>query len=63
MVAAQYKHILGVKLLDEANVLINGVGCALVPFRAFAALIRRQDVHPARQAVEVPRLPVADIGV
>ncbi len=49
--------------LDEIDVLINGVGRALIPIRAGGRLVRLQHMNAAIQAVQIPRLPVADILV
>ena len=63
MIARKYKHILGVIPLNERQVLINRVGCALVPLRTVLCLIRRQYVNAAVSTVEIPRLTVAYVIV
>ena len=63
MVAGEDDHILGVVQVDEADVLVDGVGRTLVPGAALAALIGGQDVDAAGAAVQVPRLAAADVAV
>ena len=63
LVAGQDDDILGVIAVNERQVLIDGVGRALVPVRAGSLLVRRQNVNTAVQAVKVPRLAVADVLV
>ena len=63
VVAGQHRHILRIVQIHKADVLINGVGSALVPHRAGGALIGRQDVDAAIHAIQFPRLAVADIVV
>ena len=63
LVAGQDDDILGVIAVNEGQVLIDGVGRALVPVRAGGLLVRRQNVNTAVQAVKVPRLAVADVLV
>ena len=61
LIAGQDDDILGIIAVDEGQVLINGVGGALVPVRAAGLLVGRQDMYAAVQTVQVPRLAVADI--
>ena len=63
LVAGQDDDILGVIAVNEGQVLIDGVGRALVPVRAGSLLVRRQNVNTAVQAVKVPGLAVADVLV
>ena len=63
LVTGQDDDILGVIAVNEGQVLIDGVGRALVPVRAGGLLVRRQNVNTAVQAVKVPRLAVADVLV
>ena len=63
MVAGEDDHILRVVHINEAQVLVNGVGGALVPGAALGALVGRQDVDAAGGAVQVPGLAAADIAV
>ena len=62
MVAGQNENIFRVIVRDERDILINCVRRTLVPLRGLA-LIRRQHADAAAQAVEVPRLARADVGV
>src|SRR5699024_10953956 len=63
VVAGQDHHILRVIQVDEPDVLIDGVGGALVPGAALAAHIGRQDVDAAGGAVQVPGHAAADVAV
>jgi hypothetical protein len=63
VVAAQDQDQLGVVLIDEGDIVVEGVGAAFVPLAALQAGIRREHMDAAFQAVEVPRLAVADVGV
>ena len=62
MVARENEDVLGIVILQELNVLVDGVCGALVPLGLFA-LVRRQNVDAAAQAVEVPRLAGTDVSV
>ena len=61
MVAGQDQHVIRVIALDKGDVLIDRVGCALVPFGILALGIGRQDLHAAVRGVQTPRLAVADV--
>ena len=61
LVTGQDDDILGIIAVNEGQVLIDGVGGALVPVRAAGLLVGRQDMYAAVQTVQVPRLAVADI--
>ena len=50
-------------LPQEADILIDGVGRALVPGAALAAHVGRQDMHAAGGAVQIPGLAAADVAV
>ena len=63
LVAGQDDDVLGIITINEGNVLIDSVGCALVPVRAGSLLIRRQNMDAAMQTVQVPGLAIADILV
>ena len=63
VVAGENHYILRLVLVDEAHVLIDGIGGALVPRTALAAHVGRQDVNAAVAAVKVPRLAGADVAV
>ena len=64
MVAGQDDHVLGVIQVQEPDVLIDGVGRALIP-GALVALthVGGQNVHAAVGAVQVPGLAGADVAV
>ena len=61
MVAREDQHLIGVIAVDEADILINGVGRALIPLRALGTGIGRQNAHAAVGVVEIPGLAVADV--
>ena len=61
VVAGEDQHLIGVVPVNEANILINGVGRALVPSRTLAPGVGRQDADAAVGVVEVPGLAVADV--
>ena len=63
MVARENEHIIRVIALDKADVLIDGVRRALVPFGVLALGVGRQHLHAAVRRVEAPRLAVSDIFV
>ena len=63
VVAGEHQHVLRIPLRDEGNVLIDGVGRALVPFAGLAGLVRRQNVNAAVGKVKIPRRAGADVGV
>ena len=63
VVAGQDENIFRIIIRDKRDILINCVRRTLVPLRSLAALIRRQDADAAAQAVEIPRLARADVGV
>ena len=63
MVAGEDHHIVGIIEVDEADVLVDGVGRALVPGAALAAHVGGQDVDAAGGAVQVPGLAAADVAV
>ena len=61
MIAGEDDHILGLIAVDEVDVLIDGVGGALVPVRAGGRLVGGQHMDAAVQTVQVPGLAVADV--
>ena len=63
VVAAQHGHILGVVTVHKGDILIDGVGGALVPGLGFGLGIGGQHVGPAPVAVQIPGLAVADVIV
>ena len=63
VVAGEDEDIFGVIAVDEIDILIDGVGGALVPLALLVGRIRGEDVDAAVHPVEVPGLAVADVGV
>ena len=64
VVARENEHVVGVIHLDEAHVLINGVGRAGKPrARLACCLVRRQDENSAVGAVQIPGLAAAYVAV
>ena len=63
VVAGQNQHVLGIVTLDEVDVLIDGVGRALIPIGALIALVGGQDVHAGVHTVQIPRRTGADVAV
>ena len=48
VIARQDQHVFGIKLLDEADVLVDGVGRAAVPLAALGGHVGRQHIHAAQ---------------
>mgnify|MGYP002513003504 CR=1 FL=1 len=64
VVTGEDHHIVGVKTLDEIDILINGVGSALVPAGLLVvALVGGQHLGAAMGLVQAPGLAVADVLV
>ena len=63
VVAGEHQHIVGIKLLDEADVLIDGVRRAAIPFARLALGIGRKHKHTAAVQIQIPRLAGADVAV
>ena len=63
MVAREDHHIIRIVPLDEPDVLVDGVGGALVPVGLLALLVGGQHVDAGVHAVQVPGLAVADVLV
>ena len=63
VVAGENHHILRVIEIDETDILVDGVGGALVPGLGLGLGVGRQHVGPAPVAVQVPGLAVADVVV
>ena len=63
MVAAENEHIIGIELLDESQVLVDGVGGAGIPLAALALDIGRQNINAAMGQVQVPGRAAADVGI
>ena len=63
VVAGEHQYILRVVQIHEADVLVDGVGGALVPDGAAGALVGRQDMYAAVDTVQLPGLAAADVGV
>ena len=64
VVAGENHDVLGVKAVDEVDVLVDGVGGALVPaLLLVVALVGGQDLGAAVGLVQAPGLTVADIFI
>ena len=63
LVTRQDDDVFRVIVIDEADVLVDGVCGALVPVGALCLLVGRQGVHAAVQTVQIPGLAVADVLV
>ena len=63
VVTGENQNIIRIPLLDEGDVLINGIGCALIPFTGFAGLVRRQNKDAAIREVQVPRRAGTNVRV
>ena len=63
MVAGQDQNVLGIILLDEVDILVDGIGGAAVPFAALGSHIGRKHKYAAVAQVEVPRLAGTDIAI
>ena len=54
MVTGKDENVVRIPLLDERNVLVDGIGRAFVPFTGLSGLVRRQDEDSAVGKVEIP---------
>jgi len=64
MVTGEDHHILRIKTLDKVNVLIDGVGGALVPAALLVVpFVGGQDLRAAVGLVQAPGLAVADVFI
>ena len=64
MVAGEDDHVLGIIHIQESDILIDGVGRALIPGTLVALThVRGQDVHAAVGPVQVPGLTGANVAV
>ena len=63
LVAGQNDNIFRIIPVNEGNILIDGVGSALIPVGAGCLLVRRQHMHTTVQTVQVPRLTIAHVLV
>ena len=64
MVTGQDHHIVRIKALDKIDVLIDGIGGALVPAALFVmAFVRRQHLCAAVGFIQTPRLAVTNVLV
>src|SRR5699024_8778390 len=61
VVAVEVQNLVGVITVDKADILVNGVGRALIPGGALGAGIRRQNADAAVGVIEVAGLTVADV--
>ena len=64
VVAGEDQHVLGIVVLNEGQVLVDGVGGAGEPGALLmGAQVGRQDVHAAVGHVQIPGLAGSDVGV
>ncbi len=64
VVAGENQHIVGIIAVNEVDVLVDGVGSALIPAALLiVTLIRLQNLGTAVGLVEAPGLTVADVLV
>ena len=63
VVTGQDQHVIGIILLDEGHVLVDGVGGAAIPVAGLAGLVGGQDEHAAVGKVQIPRSAGADVAV
>ena len=63
VVTGQDQHVIGIILLDEGHVLVDGVGGAAVPVAALDGLVGGQNEHAAVGQVQIPRSAGADVAV
>ncbi|MNI60049.1 hypothetical protein D3C73_1152370 [compost metagenome] len=54
--------MLGIELVDEFQIAVNGISGSPVPAAAVFLLMRRQDVDAPVLAVQIPIAADADIG-
>ena len=63
LVTRKDNHVLRVIPLYKINVLVNCIGCSLVPVRTCCLLVRREHMNPAVEPVQIPRLSVSYVLV
>ena len=63
MVARKYENVFGVVYLQEPDILIDGIGSALIPGRVRLGLVRRKNMHAPERPVQIPRQAVSHVLV
>jgi len=63
MIAAQDQHIFRAELLDECDILVDGVRGTGVPFALLALDIGRQHINASVRKVQIPRGAAANVGI
>ena len=63
MVAGEHHHIIRVIPLDKGDILGDGIGSALIPVGLFPLFIGREHMYAGVHAVQIPRLPAADVFI
>ena len=63
LIPGKNDDIFRIVAFDKRDVLIDSIGCALIPVGAGGLLIGRQDMYPSMKAVKVPGLSVSDVFV
>ena len=63
VIARKNDNILGSIAVDEIDILVDSVGSTGVPVGICNLLVRRQHIDASVDAVQVPRLSVAQIFV
>ena len=61
MVTGEDQYVFGIKPGDKGQILINGIGSALIPLRFFALRVGGQNLGAAVGLVKTPGLAVADV--
>lgn len=54
LIPGKNDDIFRIVAFDKRDVLIDSIGCALIPVGAGGLLIGRQDMYPSMKAVKVP---------
>ena len=63
LIARKDDHILGIIAFNKGYILINCIGCTLVPVLAGGFLIGRKHMNSAVKAVQIPGLSISDIFI
>ena len=63
LIARKDDHILGIIAFNKGYILINCIGCTLVPVRSGGFLIGRKHMNSAVKAIQIPGLSISDIFI
>ena len=63
VIAGENQDIIRIPLLDESDVLIDGVGGTLVPFAGFSCLIGGQNENTAIGQIQIPGRARSNVGI